>query len=1265
MADTEMARGSKENAKYGVKGYKAEDAEANLDDVRVLSNAEYHKIVKENVVETEDGYFHRIEKYPATSCCCGFSCFGVLLIVMLVLAAGGVTIISFSTDVPMYLRDHRSYWAQTAVAEAMDVANAGLADDALADQERVDNEYSLEIIYIKDSGIMTTGSLERIKELEEKIAFHEDYPDYCTLDWNASTQCDADDPPVSYSDVGCHVHVSALQYMDPDFWVPTDPAREGSDPTTASTANRAIAQSSKLWMTGPDAFGFANPANQTQDFLDLTQSNIDAVVNYWGRYCYQAYQCPPDGLSDRSPFAFNLVNETADECFDVTQVTGESTAPNYFWQVSDSDFGLAYGSNATWNPTLRALRSEFYMGTPRRKDNGELYEEEGDDIAKQEEEIGEFLFNNFQDDLASGIGGGITVYWWGTGMFALYAEAKLAEAYLWVSASFLFVLFYLTVQTGSFVLAFLGMVMILLNFIPAIFIYRFIFQFTYFGVLNMLGVFIILGIGVDDIFVFLDTWNAINFEHPHEPFHEKMKHTLQHAGKAMATTSASTAFSFLANATSSFPAVYTFGIFCASLIICNFCSVTIVWPRVVAAWEYYIGESATWYTCYCFPCKSRSEWGYPEQEEGAEPTPGKVELFFRDYYYPYFIDGAYMNAALKKNMEDGRDVPGAMKSLASKLIIFFFSIYILVTIIYAAQLRPDPDVPNLFPDSDNYVNFGPTQADYFARQDNPFRINVQIPFGIKNLDQNDCDGRTCDPTDPEDLGTIEWDETIYTTYQDEYVQKWFLDFCADMESGTGSISASKRRVYQADSIITRPVRCFFQSFKAWCDENNCPRTRVGPALETDDYIVDADWYVVMVSAFLDDDQSPSEPDYQAGNTNQDVWADYIFAEDVFGTRVLRFIIIEAALTEEITYPFEDGIVLYENWEDWLESWTARSTQFVYNFQTNLDYAFVSDTGAFAYFYLQEAIIAEAFTGIALSLFLAFCVMSIATGNWLISLMATTTIATMVIGVIAFTVWNGWKLGVIEAVIYVMVVGMSVDYTVHLSDAYLESKKKTRRDRTRDMLFKMGVSVVSGAISTLGSSCFLLATYIIFFRKFGTFILFVISQSLVYSLVFFTALLNLMGPEFPEFGVGIAPKQWVYMSDDLLAYIKRVLSPDGKLIVDQVARSLEVFEDQRKVIVSVTTSKGRQLVMVPLDLIRIRTQDGDLDFFNDILRTCWRAWSRRSEEVTKWYRSKDTVVLADIHDILTDTNTVPGFEAERGPLLRAPSHTREDAKDTEV
>ncbi|CAM9932592.1 unnamed protein product, partial [Sphacelaria rigidula] len=112
--------------------------------------------------------------------------------------------------------------------------------------------------------------------------------------------------------------------------------------------------------------------------------------------------------------------------------------------------------------------------------------------------------------------------------------------------------------------------------------------------------------------------------------------------------------------------------------------------------------------------------------------------------------------------------------------------------------------------------------------------------------------------------------------------------------------------------------------------------------------------------------------------------------------------------------------------------------------------------------LQRVIIQEAFTGIGLSLVGVLVIVCLATSNWIISTLAI-FIITALVSVVMFTVANGWELGILEAILFVMVVGFSVDYTLHLSDSYLESTKKTRGERTRDMLATMGPAVLSGYV----------------------------------------------------------------------------------------------------------------------------------------------------------------------------------------------------------
>lgn len=161
--------------------------------------------------------------------------------------------------------------------------------------------------------------------------------------------------------------------------------------------------------------------------------------------------------------------------------------------------------------------------------------------------------------------------------------------------------------------------------------------------------------------------------------------------------------------------------------------------------------------------------------------------------------------------------------------------------------------------------------------------------------------------------------------------------------------------------------------------------------------------------------------------------------------------------------------------------------------------------------MNETLINETFTSIGLALALSFIVLSLVGGNPIMALCSVGTIALIVIDVFAFTVIMGYKLGILEAVNYVVVIGLSIDYTVHLSEAYTESHARDRQSRVIGMLEEMGVSVLSGALSTLGSVFFMLFAPIVFFVKFAAFIFATISLSCIYSLVFFPAMLAVIGP----------------------------------------------------------------------------------------------------------------------------------------------------------
>ena len=111
---------------------------------------------------------------------------------------------------------------------------------------------------------------------------------------------------------------------------------------------------------------------------------------------------------------------------------------------------------------------------------------------------------------------------------------------------------------------------------------------------------------------------------------------------------------------------------------------------------------------------------------------------------------------------------------------------------------------------------------------------------------------------------------------------------------------------------------------------------------------------------------------------------------------------------------------------------------------------------------------------------------------------------------------GWKLGIVEAICATIAVGFAVDYTTHFAIAFVERKPEhdglynlgsTREDRVRHGFFELGPPVLSGYITTCGAAIFLWNCDYKGFQKFGTFLMTVVTWSVLYAHFFFMPLLS--------------------------------------------------------------------------------------------------------------------------------------------------------------
>ena len=133
--------------------------------------------------------------------------------------------------------------------------------------------------------------------------------------------------------------------------------------------------------------------------------------------------------------------------------------------------------------------------------------------------------------------------------------------------SFLLVLAYTIGHLRSVFLGLSSLAMIVLSFPVGIFIIGYSSDSITLGILNVLSIYIILGIGIDDCYVFVNAHENLS----DDSLNNRMYATVQRAGKAMFLTSWTTSAAFLANMIASIPVILSFALFMAVLVSVGAC----------------------------------------------------------------------------------------------------------------------------------------------------------------------------------------------------------------------------------------------------------------------------------------------------------------------------------------------------------------------------------------------------------------------------------------------------------------------------------------------------------------------------------------------------------------------------------------------------------------------------------------------------------------------------------------------------------------------
>ena len=134
-----------------------------------------------------------------------------------------------------------------------------------------------------------------------------------------------------------------------------------------------------------------------------------------------------------------------------------------------------------------------------------------------------------------------------------------------------------------------------------------------------------------------------------------------------------------------------------------------------------------------------------------------------------------------------------------------------------------------------------------------------------------------------------------------------------------------------------------------------------------------------------------------------------------------------------------------------------------------------------------------------------------TRNLRMASLSVLVIICIVILMIAILVENGMKLGSIEAISIQIIVGLAIDYLLHLAHRYTHSPFFSQYGRARHALVEIGAPVLSAGITTMISSFMLLFAEVQILKVVGEIIFFMTLTSIILSTIFYIPLLMILGP----------------------------------------------------------------------------------------------------------------------------------------------------------
>jgi len=647
------------------------------------------------------------------------------------------------------------------------------------------------------------------------------------------------------------------------------------------------------------------------------------------------------------------------------------------------------------------------------------------------------------------------------------------------AVAIVFLIVYLHVNSGF--LACVTMYQIILSLPVGALLYRRVLMIDFFDFLHMLVVYLVLGIGADDVFVLVDSFRHLSSELPAKDggsfgdleLAKLLQLTLVRSGQAIFSTSFTTTVAFLSQSVSGIMPMRTCGYYAAVCIILNFVFTMLFTPSALIIYhKRFEGKRC----CCPWPTVRPEELpagkGADCQTRAGAQTGlhGGIDQFLERLYIP----------AMRRQFRGVRVC--ALSVVATMLATTAQGVY------FTLQLTPPTQEEVWVPQNHMLLGISEFWSNHFYEADFEKYSVITFTWGIEGADTTSFDPYRPSKNPPRarfdpgfDITTAEAQAEILGVCAEMQALRCELDGC----QGYGNTLMM--------SSGTKAYSCFLEDLQHYrVDVLGRPPSEALPTGSA---------FVAELRQFVQADPSsqysskvcPAEYAYDVG----------------FIDGQLKYVSVKLRSRLALVTPHSVGVDVRDMIQEFVQGRQGAAPSGLKSMSFNAG-------GVFAVYDLSEELVMGLLTGISIAFPLAFLVLLASTRNFIVSMYAVFCVAGIVACVLGFCKSAmGWDLGVGEAIAGVIVIGYSVDYVVHLAHVYCEAAKQghqTRDARATFAVRNMGSTIYAGAVTTAGSSAVMLFCYFTFFNKMATLICVTIMYSFLFSMGLFTGLLWLIGPQ---------------------------------------------------------------------------------------------------------------------------------------------------------